>query len=123
MPGVDNPEEHGIEDGQLRVYIAGPYTGGDWGQNIMRAVNAAQLVYMMGHVPFIPHTMTALWSTHYDNDWIEYDLKWLEACDAMLRLSGESEGADSEEEFANINDIPVYHSIEEFTNEVGEYRE
>jgi len=44
------------------VYIAGPYTQGEWGTNIRNAVQAAERVWQLGHVPFIPHTETALWS-------------------------------------------------------------
>lgn len=121
MPGVEDVTKHGIDDGQKRVYIAGPYTGGQWGENIQNAVIAGQTVYEVGHIPFIPHTMTGLWSALYPNNrWITFDLKWVEVCDALIRLPGESEGADSEVRFARHNDIPVHFGVDQFLLSEGE---
>lgn len=119
MPGVDDVSEHGLGPDEKLVYIAGPYTNGDWGSNISRAIEAAQAVLDLGHVPFVPHTMTGLWSINHDNDWIAFDLKWLEQCDAMIRLNGHSNGADSEVEFAEENGIDVFESVTEFHESVG----
>lgn len=120
MPGLYSVEGEGVIDGELRVYIAGPYTSGRWGPNIEAAIDAAQDVYEAGHVPFVPHTMTALWSMKHMNDWITFDLKWVEVCDALVRIGGWSEGAQTEEEFAKENGIPVYHGVDDFIDEVGE---
>lgn len=115
---IEDLENEGLSEDQLLVYIAGPYTHGRWGDNISNVVETAQRVVNRGHVPFIPHTMTALWSTHFDNNWVRLDLCILERCDAMIRLEGKSKGADIEEEFAEMNDIPVYHGLSEFKSEV-----
>jgi len=85
------------------VYIAGPYSTGDVGQNIHNAIKVADRIVEMGGIPFIPHTMTHLWHIvlpHEYEFWIEYDLAWLAKCDVLYRLPGESPGADREMAFA-----------------------
>lgn len=114
MPGVKDVTEEGLKDDEKLVYIAGPYTNGSWGDNIRNAIDTAQFVYQMGDVPFVPHTMTATWSIVYNNDWISFDLKWLEVCDYLIRLDGYSEGADSEVEFAKENGIKVFNGVWEY---------
>jgi hypothetical protein len=37
-------------------------------------------------------------------------------CDCVLRLPGESSGADAEISLAQEHDIPVFYSIEDVTN-------
>ena len=41
------------------------------------------------------------------------DLEWVSCSDAVLRLPGESAGADREVQHAKSLNIPVYYSIEE----------
>jgi len=101
----------------MKVYIAAPYTQGAWEYNIRDVVNAAERVYQAGHYPFIPHTMTTLWALiepKSKNEWLEFDLYWLGQCDCLIRLSGDSEGADTEVGFAESNDITVYDSVGAF---------
>lgn len=110
------------ETGRLRVYIAGPYTKGAWEYNIRSVVAAADQVMEAGHVPFIPHTMTTLWalvSPRPKEEWLAFDLDWLDACDCLIRLDGESPGGDSEVKYAQNHGIPIYHGVEEFLAEVG----
>jgi hypothetical protein len=50
----------------------------------------------------VPH-LTHLWHTMSpkpDQFWLDYDLHWLRHCDCVLRLPGESSGADKEEQVA-----------------------
>lgn len=46
-------------------------------------------------------------------EWLQIDLAWVEMADAVLRLPGESKGADMEEEHATDNMIPVFYNMEE----------
>lgn len=95
------------------VYIAGPYTKGDVAQNVRNAILAADHLIGEGHVPYIPH-LTHFWhllSPKPYEFWIDYDLLWLEKCDCILRLQGESAGADMEVVEATRLGKPVYHSI------------
>lgn len=99
----------------MKVYIAGPYTKGDVGQNVKTAIDCADELCKLGYTPFIPH-LAHFWhliSPKPVEFWCEYDLLWLDYCDALLRLPGESAGADKEVEVACKWGIPVYYSLEE----------
>jgi nucleoside 2-deoxyribosyltransferase len=106
-----------------RVYISGPYSGGKWGTNIKRAVEEAEAVAEAGHVPFIPHSMTALWSILHEKsgeEWLEQDYSWIEACDALIRIPGESPGGDKEVMYASSLNMPIYSSADSFLEAQGE---
>ena len=97
------------------IYLASPYTNGDIAQNIKKVIGYADRLFEMGHTPFIPH-LAFLWhliSPKPVSFWYAYDLIWLSFCDALLRLPGESIGADKEVQFAKDNCIPVYYSVGE----------
>ena len=47
---------------------------------------------------------------HYE-DWIKVDKEWVLVCDCVLRLSGESPGADGEVKLAEKNKKPVFYSM------------
>lgn len=94
------------------VYIAGPMRKGLWEDNTRAAINAAIEVLKMGHSPFIPHlyTMVAL----MDKDWkisteayMAMGIEFLERSDVLLRLPGESVGADAEVAFCKEHNITV----------------
>src|ERR1043166_9437173 len=98
----------------IKVYVAGPYTQGDVVQNIKAAIDAGEALAGLGFVPFIPH-LTAFWHfqhAHCYGFWLDYTSEWLLACDALLRLPGPSNGADSERRLALTVGIPVYYTIE-----------
>lgn len=46
-------------------------------------------------------------------DWYGLDLPWVEVAHAVLRLPGESRGADGEVAHAEKFGIPVFHSVQE----------
>jgi len=97
------------------VFISAPYTNGDTGQNIKRVIDCADKLCELGHIPFVPH-LAFLWhliSPKPAGFWYEYDLVWLDFCDALLRLPGESVGADREVKIARERFIPVYYSVED----------
>lgn len=103
---------------RMRVYIAGPYTKGDVAINCRMAFEAWHVLADAGFFPFCPHLTHFL---HLHNprpyaDWIEQDLAWLEVCHALIRLPGESKGADGEVCRAVALGIPVYLSISDFFN-------
>ena len=99
----------------MRVYVAGPYTKGDVAQNVRNAIDVGDELFSMGHIPFVPH-LTHFWHMIHPRpweDWLKIDKEWIPLCDAVLRLEGESAGADMEVELADELGIPVYYSIEE----------
>lgn len=102
----------------MRVYIAGPYTRSDVAQNVRNAVHAADQVWALGDFPYVPH-LTHLWhliSPHDYESWLELDLAWLNCCDCLIRLPGESAGADREVAEAQRLGLPVYLGIEAFVH-------
>lgn len=100
----------------MRVFISGPYTLGDVALNVRRAITAGQRVLDAGHVPFVPH-LFHFWHLLYPapiQQWYDLDLIWLRQCEALIRVPGNSPGADVEEEQAKEWGIPVYGSVTEF---------
>jgi len=100
------------------VYIAGPYTVPNPEQNVKNAVGAAELVLAAGMIPHIPH-LTHYWHTiHQEHDWetwLKIDTEILLRCDAVLRLPGESKGADHEMKTAIDRWIPVFLDMDSLT--------
>lgn len=99
----------------LKIYIASPYTIGDVAVNVKRQLDVADELMDMGFAPFAPlysHFQHMAHPRPY-TDWIKVDLEWVAACDCVLRLDGESKGADGEVEYAKRIGIPVFYSMEE----------
>lgn len=99
-----------------RLYIAGPITIGDRQANITAAVEAAEVAVGRGWTPFIPH-LNCLWDDlspvrHDYEFWMQQDLRWLRQCNALLRLPGESRGADREVRECESLGRPVYLGVE-----------
>lgn len=99
------------------VYIAGPISIGDYLENIGKGIDFGELVAEMGLVPFIPH-LDLLWILRHpkSKSWSErlnYDEQVILRCDAVIRIPGESRGAEREELFAREHDIPVFRNLQE----------
>lgn len=95
------------------IFVSGPYTGGDCVLNTRAAVEAASQLLEAGFAPYCPH-LTLFW--HYltprpYEDWLKLDLAWVEVCDGLLRLEGDSPGADREVAHARAHGIPVFGSV------------
>ena len=106
------------------VYIAGPYTNGGIVHNIQAAIDWAETIMERGFVPYIPH-LSHLWdiySPHPYDEWLEFDLKWLDRCDALLRIPGVSAGADMEVGYALEHNIPIFNSVMELSKYVKEQK-
>ncbi len=103
----------------MYIYIASPYTIGNKLENTKASLMVAAQLLLMGHVPFAP-LLTHFWdeiTPRSYEEWLELDFKWILRCDAVLRLPGESNGADAEVEFAQDNGIGVYFGIQDLINE------
>lgn len=97
------------------IYVAGPYTKGDVAVNVKNAVMVGNNLRSLGFTPFIPH-LTHFWHLIQPHDidyWYAYDMEWLEKCDALFRIKGESTGADLEESVAYEIGTPIFYSFEE----------
>ncbi len=109
---------------RIRVYIAGPMTNGGKGYD-MKSVTDAIKVYLrlveLGFVPYCPQfTMFCDFlepgRVPYES-WLELDHCYIDDCDAILRMPGESKGADRECEYAEACGTPVFTGIGEFLAE------
>jgi len=85
------------------TYIAGPYSANTEGallRNIEKAMAVANELMRAGHLVYCPHLSHHL--ELHDNGgfgwqwWINYDLEWLRRCGRLVRIPGESLGADIE---------------------------
>jgi hypothetical protein len=110
-----------------RVYVCGPISFGDLAHNIAQAEAAFFALLKAGFAPFCPHwscysngpiklpttgaviaeatSMGGGGCTH--EQWVDVDLAWVEVADAVLRLPGESKGADREVNCAMSKNIIV----------------
>ncbi len=113
----------------LLVLIAGPYLSGTGGDPAKIAANRARLeskalpIYQRGHIPMVgewvalPIIHAAGGQAHGDAVFNAYQYpvshRLLTRCDAVLRISGASRGADMDVAHAQALGLPVYHAVEE----------
>lgn len=93
------------------IYVAGPYSDGDPIENTRRAVRAADELLDTGmfHV-VVPHTSLIYHaiSPKIHAVWVELGCALARRCDAVLRLSGVSPGADAEVREASALGKPIF---------------
>ena len=110
----------------LLILIAGPYrsgTGDDpdlMARNLARLEEAAWPIFAAGHIPMIGEwvALPVLRSAGAGvTDPLAADVMYptaqrlLERCDAVLRLPGESTGADQDVALAKSRNLPVYYHL------------
>ena len=78
-------------------------------------MSAANALMDHGFAVYVPH-----WNIIQDmafprgyGSWLAHDLEWLAVCDYVLRLPGESAGADAEVQRAGTLNIPVLYRLED----------
>ena len=105
----------------LNVYIAGPYsadTEEGVGKNVKYAIQQGNKIAELGYIVYIPH-LAWLWEQqfkHPHNFWIEQDQGWLDRADVLVRLKGNSKGADMEMERADAMGLLIYTEDEFFAD-------
>jgi hypothetical protein len=109
----------------LLILIAGPYrsgTGGDPGlieANLRRLEQPSWELHRRGHVPMIGEwvglpILRVAGDSASDGDVLyEVASRLLQHCDGVLRLPGESSGADTDVRIATERGIPVWYSIDD----------
>ncbi|MGW5504081.1 DUF4406 domain-containing protein [Streptomyces rochei] len=115
-----------MTDKRMLILIAGPYRSGTDGDPRAMAANLARLeaaawpVFAAGHLPVIGEwiALPVLRSagagpTDALADQVLYPTahRLLARCDAVLRLPGESVGADQDVALARHRGLPVYHDV------------
>ena len=102
----------------LKIYVAGPYRANNAEEiknNIARADAIAKELALLGHTPFVPHTMIDPWQNDSRFSFekiMELDSEWLKVCDALFYVSP-STGADQEMEYAKKFGLLIFTSLEE----------
>lgn len=99
----------------VKVYIAGPYSKGDTAINVRNAMELASQLIESGFNPYCPHLshFLHLHRPQKYQKWLDIDLEWLDCCDYIIRLEGESNGADFEVEHFLKQGKVVFYSIDE----------
>ncbi len=107
----------------MRVYLAGPISRPDGGtgqsaENVRRVIALADVLMARGHAPFVPH-LSVFWQyisgPKSHEAWLAMDSQWIPVCDALMRVLGESPGADEEEALAKKLGIPVTYVTRDLT--------
>lgn len=96
------------------IYVAGPITVGPHPLNIRNGIDVGKTLRELGMIPFIPMVDFLYMVVYPHTTWeenLDYDEQIILRCDALLRIPGESKGADREVEFARSNGIPVFFDI------------
>jgi hypothetical protein len=102
----------------IKVFISSPYTLGDVAVNVKNSLDIADQLMTLGFAPYAPllsHFQHIIHPRPYQ-DWMDLDVEYVKSSDCILRLPGESKGADHEVSVARFLGIPVFLSIEELTN-------
>lgn len=101
---------------RTKVYVAGPITtSGNVFDNVHRGILAGDRLLRAGYAPYVPH-LNCAWETvtgarDYEL-WLRLDMDFLDVCDVLLRLPGDSRGADREVARAIERGIPVFYGID-----------
>lgn len=120
---------------RMLILIAGPYRSGTGDDPAKMAANLRHLeeasypIFKAGHVPMIGEWVALpIWQTAggqavgdelYEEILHPTAGRLIERCDAILRLKGESKGADNDVRLAKERGIPVFYDI----NEIPVYKE
>ena len=113
----------------MMILVAGPYrsgTGDDpdkMAANLRRLEEAALPLFRMGHIPMIGEwvalPLLEVAGSKIVGDGLYEEIVYptahrlLERCDAVLRLPGESKGADEDVRLATERGLPVYYQLED----------
>jgi len=113
----------------MLILIAGPYrsgTGDDpdkMAANLRRLEEPSYALFKAGHVPMIGEWVALpVWNAAggervgdelYEEIFHPVAGRLLALCDAVLRLPGDSKGADNDVRIARERGIPVYHRLED----------
>ncbi|MGE6782290.1 DUF4406 domain-containing protein [Ensifer adhaerens] len=113
----------------MLILIAGPYRSGTGDDPVKMATNLKRLeepshaLFKAGHVPMIGEWVALpVWNAAggerigddlYEEIFHPVAGRLLALCDAVLRLPGDSKGADNDVRIARERGIPVYYRLED----------
>lgn len=92
------------------VYVAGPMTSDPYGC-VRQATGAYRILRAAGCTPFLPQlsVLHEMVDPMPYEEWLAYDFEIIAHCDALIRLPGDSPGADAEVAHAELLGLPVFH--------------
>ncbi|MDY6788338.1 MAG: hypothetical protein SVV03_00070 [Candidatus Nanohaloarchaea archaeon] len=109
---VSDPEEVTDADLKPMVFIAGPYSSPYPVYNMRRSMGwydvLAESDVVAPHCPHWTGFQDLVLPQEYEN-WLELDKQFVRRSDAMLRLKGDSSGADGEVELMEDLERPVFY--------------
>jgi hypothetical protein len=113
----------------MMILVAGPYRSGTGDDSALIAENLARLeavtlpLFRAGHIPLIGEWLalpllrqagsTGPGDAVYDEICYPIAHRLIERCDAVLRLPGDSKGADEDVRRAHARGLPVYTRFED----------
>lgn len=113
----------------MLILIAGPYRSGTnddpqlMNDNLKRLEEVSWPLFQAGHIPMIGEWVALpVWraaggqtvgDSLYDEIFHPVAGRLLQICDAILRLPGDSKGADNDVRIAKERGIPVFYSLHE----------
>lgn len=106
---------------RTRVYVTGPLSKGDVALNVRAAVITGSHLMDRGYAPYIPHLshfIHMLAPKPYE-EWMRLDKEWLLLCHVMIRLPGQSDGADRECQWAADAGIPIFTRLDDLMAKVS----
>ena len=91
------------------VYVAGPITRDPFGA-VRKSIPVWRQLRKLGVAPFMPQwsILPEMVESIAYEDWLAYDFDIIRNCDGLVRLEGESPGADREVEFAGELGLPRF---------------
>lgn len=111
-----------------KVYIASPYWDDDHFvryENVKRQMHIADKLLAEGFLPFWPLHYFFIEQHHHreEVEWLAISLQWMRSMDALVRLDGDSKGADREVAFAQDINIPVFFGVDDLLKNRKEVRQ
>ena len=113
----------------LTILVAGPYRSGTnddpalMQQNLEKLESAALTLFRAGHIPLIGEWLALpllkMAGSKKPGDEIYQEISYpvahrlITKCDAILRMEGQSSGADNDVKVAQQLGLPVYYHIED----------
>jgi|688.fasta_scaffold12342_25 hypothetical protein len=101
------------------IYIASPYSGYDDKQAAVNVqIDAFAVLRDAGHQPIAPllsHYVDERHPASYER-WMQWCMTMVSVADLVVRLPGESKGADAEVAEARRRGIPVVYGVESIVN-------
>lgn len=114
-------EHISVDKNLIRVYIASPYAKGNTTINVKRQHDVYDQLLDIGFYPIMPllnHYHDLIHPRHSE-DRMRIDFESVKMSHIVLRLPGESPGADREVELAKKLGILVVYSIEELLEKMS----